>query len=220
MVRVVGGVPGQAVVRVSCTLALASCARSFMSAAAEVPSSLTCCAPSVAVSLTDYGLLCRFLQVLHLLTASVTSDLSGSTFSCSAAASFFSFSLAGMTRGGQQAGTEGIPTRQPGDCPGLVRDPMWGLLDCFACLASAPDGVRVLWTPALAESAVSSAAPMTLVLTLFTVLRTFRPWRWAMLEGLTLSARASTFVPSPARVRSISARISSGVCVMGLPHLV
>ena len=67
---------------------------------------------------------------------------------------------------------------------------------------------EVLWV-------ACSAVPMTLSFTPKTASLTLSVWRWTMLEGVTLSATASTLVPRRARVASMSARMASGFSLIG-----
>src|SRR6476620_8504652 len=96
--------------------------------------------------------------------------------------------------------------------------PAWWRLSPAVCMALVvcPVPAVVSWTLVVAWS----AAPMIFSFTPVTASRTLSVWRWTMLDGVTLSATASTLVPRRARVASMSARMTSGLSLIGLPHLV
>src|SRR6478735_2461085 len=222
-------------------VSLASVARSLTSAAAVWPSALTFWAASVAVALTFSmaswaGSLRSWAMVF---AASVTWVARGWAAVLSWSAASRSFWLAGIRELMSIPAPKAIRPAARGLPAALVLiwsgaaetawpasaslaetvSPAWWRLSPAECtaLVVCPAPVEVVsWTLLVAVS----AAPMIFSFTPVTASLTLSVWRWTMLDGVTLSATASTLVPRRARVASMSARMTSGFSLIGLPHLV
>src|SRR3954451_5844930 len=223
------------------TLSLASVARSLTSVAACWPSVLTFWAASVAVALTLSmaswaGSLRSWAMVL---ATSVTWVARGWAAVLSWSAASRSFWLAGIREETSMPAPKAISPAARGlpavlaltwsgaaetawpaseSLAETVSCAWWRLspAECMALAVCPVPALAVLWTWVVAVS----AAPMIFSFTPVTASFILSVWRWTMLDGVTLSATASTLVPRRARVASMSARMTSGFSLIGLPHLV
>src|SRR6478735_9856925 len=216
-------------------VSLASVARSLTSVAAYWPSVLTFWAASVAVALTFSmaswaGSLRSWAMVL---AASVTWVARGCAAVLSWSAASRSLSLAGIREEISMPAPKAMSPAARG-LPAVLAltwsgawETAWPASESFAWTVSVA-GWRL--SPAVCMAlpvcpvpvvvVAWSAAPMIFSFTPVTASRTLSVWRWTMLDGVTLSATASTLVPRRARVASMSARMTSGLSLIGLPHLV